>query len=183
MSPTKPAERLNWLKRGRMCSTCSNHSNLLSTVSWLHHKSGNYLRHGKQGQRGVQEAQTCTESEYHIADQEDFHFAEERKEGILWGFCFCLDTSTEDSRQLQYDNKQTKKVYWNETHYMLKILPMLGKTYMLKGTIISRKHPRSIKGTSYPKDWYNHPPSGGPRIRPSPVKTSKQPWTETVAAL
>lgn len=52
---------------------------------------------------------------------------------------------------------------------------MTGKTYILKGTMTKRKHPRSINGTSYPKDWYNQPPTGGPIIRPSPVKISKLP--------
>lgn len=49
---------------------------------------GTHLAHGEQGQRGIDEAQTCAQSENHEADQDDFDLAEQSKERIFGGFCF-----------------------------------------------------------------------------------------------
>lgn len=60
-----------------------------------------YRLHSKQGQRGIQEAQTWTKSEDHIAHQDDFHFGEKSKERILRRVWLWADTSTKHSSQLQ----------------------------------------------------------------------------------
>lgn len=57
----------------------------LFTVQGLSEQKGNYRLDSKQGQRGIQEAQTCTKSENHVADQDYFHFGEKSKERILRG--------------------------------------------------------------------------------------------------
>lgn len=44
-----------------------------------------YRLHSKQGQRGIQEAQSRAKSEYGVADEDDFHFGEKSEERILRG--------------------------------------------------------------------------------------------------
>lgn len=48
-------------------------------------EKGPYRLDSKQGQRGVQEAQTCTQSEDCVADQHYFRSGEEAQEGVLGG--------------------------------------------------------------------------------------------------
>lgn len=128
----------------------------LSTISWLYQKKGSYRLNSKQGQSGIQEAQTCTQSENHIAHQDYFRVGKKSKEWIPRGICFCMVWRTKYGSQL-LSEKNHYLIKMNENKWIicwiLQQLPMVGKMYMLKGTMINSKHPRTMKGTSYPNDW------------------------------
>lgn len=61
-----------------------------------------YRLHSKQGQRGIQEAQSRAKSEYGVADEDDFHFGEKSKERILRGIGLWVDRSTRSRSKSKY---------------------------------------------------------------------------------
>lgn len=88
-----------------------------------------YRIDSKQGQRGIQKAQTCTERECHVTEQDYFRLHEESKEGILRGFSFCSGQSkTADGKEADKtcEYKQARaetfshyrwparRIYWKE---------------------------------------------------------------------
>lgn len=104
-----------------------------------------YRVNSKQGQGGIQEAQSCTEGEDHVADKDHFCFGEETEEWIPRSIGLCTDGSTKRSPQVRSEDgflgRPDERRCW-------RLLPMLGRTNMLKGTMTMRRHPRSKKGTS-----------------------------------
>lgn len=63
-----------------------------------------YRVNSKQWQGGIQEAQSCTQSEDRVADKDDFCFGEKTEEWILWRIGLCADGSTKRSPQVRSED-------------------------------------------------------------------------------
>lgn len=77
-----------------------------------------YRLHSKQGQRGIQEAQSRAKSEYGVADEDDFHFGEKSKERILRGIGLLSGQKHKKPFKVQIfrnDSKQTINMLKSQT--------------------------------------------------------------------
>lgn len=129
-------------------------------MSWLHQKKGNYRLNSKQGQRGIQEAQTCTKREYHIADQDYFHVGEKSKEWVLRGVCFWGG----GERQLTFTIREKKiSLYQNDRKWTNNRLKSPTATDGWQDVDVERDHNQQETSKKHKRDfiskWLVEPPS------------------------